>query len=102
MENKNYAKISSDKTTVETVAEDTKVVKKPIKAPVEKKSEVKTGKVIDCDSLNVRSKSSTSSDVLCVIPKGTTVKITSEDNDWYAVTINDSKGYCMKRYISIV
>lgn len=62
------------------------------------------GKVCDCRRLHVREKELTTSQSLALLEEGTALIVTGGiDNPlWYEVTLADgTKGYCMKKYISI-
>ena len=69
--------------------------------------EVKDAHVVKCEKLNVRKEASKTSEVVCVIGKGTalTVSITKSTEDFYKVyTMNNEvlvEGYCVKEYIKI-
>lgn len=53
------------------------------------------------DGLRLRSESSTSSDVLQVLPSGTQVEITEAIGDeWYMVTVGSKTGYVASQYIT--
>lgn len=65
---------------------------------------VNSGKVINCDRLNVREKTNAKSKVLEVIERGAPVDVftTESTNDWYKVTTRKGVvGYCMKEYITL-
>ncbi|MGG1398818.1 SH3 domain-containing protein [Bacillus salipaludis] len=49
--------------------------------------------------LNFRQSSSTSSNVLAVIPNGTTVKSSMKTGDWYQITYNGKTGYVSRSYL---
>jgi hypothetical protein len=55
--------------------------------------------------LNVRKKASTTSGIVCRLPKGHAVKVVSESGNWYKIkTTYESKevsGYVAKEYITI-
>lgn len=62
------------------------------------------GKVCNCRRLHVRKKELTTSQSLALLEEGTALIVTGGiDNPlWYEVTLADgTKGYCMKKYISI-
>lgn len=73
------------------------VVEEPVKKTV-------TGKVVDCERLNVRKDPSTTAPVLCKLNESTEV-IVDEDNsteDFYKVcTATGVEGYCMKDFITL-
>lgn len=65
-------------------------------------TECQVGIVItENDDLNVRAKPSTESDIISTVPKGGSVKIVSEENDWYKIDINSRTGYVLKKYVSL-
>ena len=57
--------------------------------------------ITENDDLNVRAKPSTESDIISTVPKGGSVKIVSEENDWYKIDINSRTGYVLKKYVSL-
>lgn len=74
------------------------VVNEVVEEPVEI-----IGVVTGCNLLNVRSKPSAKSDVVCTIKKDTEVVIdeAKSTRDFYKVTSKDFNGYCMKKFITI-
>lgn len=118
MAHKNYNKISklTDSPAVEPEVNENVEVTEPAvveevaPAPVEVKAPVvekKFGIVTNCSRLNVRSKASTNSDVVCVINTGTEVEITGDrdNSEFYKVRsvdkANHFTGFCMKKFITI-
>lgn len=57
--------------------------------------------VVDCTSLRVRAKESTSSDIICKISKGEELDIVSSTKDWVKVEINNDFGYVAREYVNI-
>lgn len=57
------------------------------------------GYVIAAEGLNLRDQPSTDSNIILLLPAGTTVQILGTDNDWYYVEAQ-TKGYVSKQYIS--
>lgn len=64
-------------------------------------SVVGSNAVITADKLNMRSKASTSAEVLYSIEKGTVVRISAVEGDFYKVSYNGKTGYVSKQYTSI-
>ena len=63
----------------------------------------KEGKVINVTTnLRVRSGASTSSSVLGYLNNGTSVTITGESGNWYAIKYNNTTGYVSKDYIQVI
>lgn len=83
----------------ETVAsEETPVVEEPAKM----KNPYVDG-VVTAELLNVREQPNASASVLKVIKKDTKVGIDLDksNNEWYAVSVGATLGYCMKKFITI-
>lgn len=57
-------------------------------------------KYVSASSVYVRSKATTSSDIVTSLIKNTDVTVTGEDGDWYKVEFNDFKGYIYKELLS--
>lgn len=53
---------------------------------------------VTADTLNLREKASTSSDILTLLSKGDTLELVEEDGDWYKVKIDEYTGYVSKEY----
>lgn len=51
-------------------------------------------------SVNVRSSSSTSSDIVTTLSQNTQIKLVGEENGWYKVEVNDKSGYILKTLVS--
>lgn len=51
-------------------------------------------------AVNVRSKSSTSSDVVTTLTQNTQVKVVGEEGDWYKVEVSGKSGYILKTLLS--
>lgn len=51
-------------------------------------------------SVNVRSSSSTSSDVITTLSQNTQIKVVGEEDGWYKVEVNDKSGYILKTLVS--
>ena len=63
----------------------------------------RTGRVITRETpLNLRSRPSTSSEILAKIPKGTDIPIIGQDGKWYLTRYNGIQGYVDGDYIEIV
>ena len=75
--------------------------------PEEKPAKVKNvakGKVIDCEKLNVRRHASLEADIIEVIDKDDVVVVNDNlsTEEWYMVITKDrTKGFCMKKYITV-
>lgn len=116
MSKKNYNKISTEAAkanveaeTVESVVEEAVITAEPI-VEVAPKEKVIYGVVDNCARLNVRSKPSTKSEVICVIPAGLKVVVSKmgTTGGFYEVHSVDNgeategfHGFCMKKYITI-
>lgn len=72
------------------------IIEEPVKAPKPRKK-TKTGKVFNCELLNVREKASIESNIIRTIPSGTTVELLDEENGFYKI----EDGYIMKSYVEI-
>ena len=61
------------------------------------------GKVYNCVKLNIREAPTKDSDIISVVPAGTTLEIYEDDlmdHEWYRVcTAFGVEGYCMKYFI---
>lgn len=55
---------------------------------------------IKSSAVNVRSKSSTASDVVTTLVQNTEVKVVGEESDWYKVETNGKTGYILKTLLS--
>lgn len=55
---------------------------------------------ISVDTLNVRAKRNTESNVVTKMSKGTTFRITSVKDGWYGVTYNGVDGYAKAEYVT--
>ncbi len=53
---------------------------------------------VTADTLNLREKASTSSDILTLLSKGDTLELVEEDGDWYKVKFDKYTGYVSKEY----
>lgn len=51
-------------------------------------------------SVNVRSSSSTSSEIVTTLSQNTQINLVGEDNNWYKVEVNGKTGYILKTLIS--
>ena len=56
---------------------------------------------VTASSLNMRKSTSSTSDVVKVLKKGTTVTINGSSGSWYKVTVGGKTGYVAKKYISV-
>ena len=66
----------------------------------ELKPEVKTGKVINCQLLNVRKRPKRDAEVLRVIAKDDEVEILNNTGEFLRVKLSDGTyGFCMSMYI---
>ena len=83
---------------VETNKEET-----PEENPAKVKNVAK-GKVTDCEKLNVRRHASLEADIIAVIDKDDVVVVNDNlsTEEWYMVITKDrTKGFCMKKYITV-
>lgn len=55
---------------------------------------------IKSSAVNIRSKSTTSSDVVTTLKQNTQVKVVGEEGDWYKVEVNGKSGYILKSLLS--
>lgn len=51
-------------------------------------------------SVNVRSSSATSSDIVTTLSQNTQIKLVGEENGWYKVEVNGKSGYILKTLVS--
>ena len=66
----------------------------------ELKTEVKTGKVINCQLLNVRKRPKRDAEILRVIAKDDEVEILNNAGEFLRVKLSDgTHGFCMSTYI---
>lgn len=66
----------------------------------ELKSEVKTGKVVNCQLLNVRKRPKRDAETLQVIAKDDVVEILNNAGEFLRVKLSDGTyGFCMSMYI---
>lgn len=66
----------------------------------ELKSEVKTGKVVNCQLLNVRKRPKRDAEILRVIAKDDEVEIINTAGEFLRVKLSDGTyGFCMSMYI---
>lgn len=80
------------------------------KPSMEQKLETKTGVVVGCNRLNVRSAPTTESNSVAIIQEGTEVTIDilkagnkTETSDFYKVCLASGvEGFCMRKYVQIV
>lgn len=54
---------------------------------------------VTADTLNLREKTSTSSDIVTLLSKGDTCELIEEDGDWYKVKYKTYTGYVSKEYV---
>lgn len=51
-------------------------------------------------TVNMRSRASTSSEVLCSVPIKSTVEVLAKENDeWFKIKYKDKEGYMMAKYL---
>lgn len=66
----------------------------------ELKPEVKTGKVVNCQLLNVRKRPKRDAEILRVIAKDDEVEILNDTGEFLRVKLSDGTyGFCMAKYI---
>ena len=56
---------------------------------------------INASGVNIRSGSSTSSSIVANVGKGTAVKVTGTDGDWYKIDYNGQTAYVYKTYVTL-
>lgn len=56
---------------------------------------------VSTDTLNLRSKTSTSSDIIELLNSGDKLEILSEEGNWYKVKHNNNEGYVSKDYVKV-
>lgn len=57
--------------------------------------------VITADSLNLRSKASTDSNVIETLKQKDEIEVVSEEGEWYQVKHNENEGYVKKEYVEV-
>ncbi|MEG1523841.1 MAG: SH3 domain-containing protein [Clostridia bacterium] len=68
-------------------------------------NDVRIGKVVDCERLNVREQPFADAEIICEIAEATEIMIEENDStgEFYKIcTSSGIEGFCMKRYISIL
>lgn len=86
---------------VEATAEATVVTETVVEEP--KTGAVSKGVVANCAKLNVRSKPSTSADIVTVLNVNdkVTIDVDESTEDWFKICTADGvKGYCMRKFVS--
>ena len=71
---------------------------------VETEEKPKTGKVVNCELLNVREQPNTNAEIVCMIKRNTEVEIdvTKSTSDFYKICIASGiEGFCMKKFILV-
>lgn len=58
--------------------------------------------IVTASNLNFRSEASTSSEIISVLPRGTSVIIIEEMGDWLKVKYETEEGYLFKSYVEII
>lgn len=53
------------------------------------------------NSVRMRAKANTDSEIITRIEKGTQVEVESQEKDWYKITYNNKEGYIYKDYIDV-
>ena len=94
--NKNYKNYSKPNNQIEEPQIAEEEVSEPKKQMI--------GTVMDCSSLNIRSKSSTNSEIIATVKAGTKLLINEDESvsDWYKVcTEAGIEGFCMRKYVSV-
>jgi uncharacterized protein YgiM (DUF1202 family) len=111
----NYNKMSNkpkaaEKAVVETssleIEQSTNEIVEPVvEESMADKPEIKTGVVVNCEKLNVRTNPHPTAHVELIIDKGTEVEIVRSEGDFYFVRKSTAtegfNGWCMKKYISV-
>ena len=104
--NKNYRDYSKpNKPIVEPqiTEEEITEVKEPVIGVVEVKRPM-IGVVVECSSLNIRSKTSINSEIIATVKAGTELLINEDESvsEWYKVcTEAGIEGFCMRKYVSV-
>ncbi len=62
----------------------------------------KQGRITASGGLNLRESSSTTADIMMTIPRGATVRINGEQNDWYKITYRGTDGWVYADYVTIL
>ena len=94
--NKDYKNYSKPKKQVE----EPQIVEEEVSEP--KKQMI--GVVVECSSLNIRSKSSTNSEIIATVKAGTELLINEDESvsEWFKVcTEAGIEGFCMRKYVSV-
>ena len=90
---KNYSKPNNQIEEPQIAEEEITEVKKPM-----------IGVVVECSSLNIRSKSSTNSEIIATVKAGTELLINEDESvsEWFKVcTEAGIEGFCMRKYVSV-
>lgn len=108
MARKNYSKMSTQPSVEPAVeAEEIEVTETVSEEPVVETEVVKEpviGLVSGCGKLNIRTKPTTSSDVVyeAVLKSELVIDLDKSTNDWYNVcTPAGVEGYCMKKFVTL-
>lgn len=94
--NKNYRDYSKPNKPIEEPQITEEEVSEPKKQMI--------GTVMDCSSLNIRSKSSINSEIIVTVKAGTELLINEDESvsEWYKVcTEAGIEGFCMRKYVSV-
>lgn len=112
MGNRNYSRFSSNKFNQQNNEVEQPIAEEPVLQDEEVnkvleetlKSEVRKGRVFNCDLLYLRGDASKESDSLAILSRNEEVEVFIKEstNDFYKVkTSSDIYGYCMKQYIKL-
>ena len=86
---------------METAApsESAQPTQNPGNTATERKGSIKLSS--SSSTLNLRAQPSTSSGIVASLKHGTSVTVTGESGDWYAITSGGNSGYVMKKYVRV-
>lgn len=104
MPKQDYTKFSNHRESVIAEPEKIEEVTKE-ETVVEKKIEPRHGIVTDCLRLNIRKEPNQNAKILCEVTAMSDLVIDEEEStkDFYKVSTSDGvKGFCMKRYVTVL
>lgn len=104
MSRQDYTKFSNHKEPIITETEKLKEITES-ETVVEKKIEPRHGIVTDCLRLNIRKEPNQNAKVLCEVTAMSDLVIDEAESteDFYKVSTSDGvKGFCMKRYVTVL
>lgn len=86
---------------IENTAPEIEVAEEIVATPAKETKPV-IGTVANCTRLNVRAKSNTAAEVVCVLDAGSKVTINKKQStdEWFRVTTDAGvEGYCMRKFV---